>query len=78
MIYAAWLDRVDYESKTHSPMEIRKSFDFDLGVSQWSTPLNLRRAEEKPRVTEDGLTVPDWFQDDETESQQMLAAMGME
>jgi len=34
--------------------------------------------EDKPRVTEDGLTVPDWWRDDETESQQMLAVMGME
>jgi hypothetical protein len=34
--------------------------------------------DDKPRVTEDGLKIPDWWTDDETESQQQLAAMGME
>lgn len=30
-----------------------------------------------PRVTEDGLKVPSWWRDDETESQQWLASQGV-
>lgn len=50
----------------------------ELGVATWRTPLNLPREDAKPRVTEDGLKIPDWWVDDETESQQALAVMGME
>lgn len=40
--------------------------------------MDRRRPEHSgPRVTEDGLKVPAWWTDDETESQQMLAAQGV-
>lgn len=78
MVYHAWLQRIDYNSSEQSPEEIRRGLDFELGVGQWTTPLSLRQQTAEPRVTEDGLTVPAWWTDDETESQQMLAAMGME
>jgi hypothetical protein len=49
-----------------------------LGVDEWWTPVNRRRPEHSgPRTTEDGLKVPDWWTDDETESQLWLAAQGV-
>lgn len=49
-----------------------------LGLAEWWTPLHRRRPEPvQPRVTEDGLKVPSWWTDDETESQRMLAAQGV-
>lgn len=49
-----------------------------MGVSEWWSPLHTRRpVPAEPRMTEDGLKVPDWWADDETESQQMLAAQGL-
>ena len=50
----------------------------EYGANEWWTPVNRRRPEHSgPRVTEDGLKVPAWWTDDETESQQMLAAQGV-
>jgi hypothetical protein len=50
----------------------------EFGVREWWTPLSRRRPEHSgPRVTEDGLKVPDWWTDDETESQQMLISQGV-
>lgn len=52
--------------------------DNALGVREWWTPVMRRRPEHTgPRVTEDGLKVPDWWTDDETESQQWLAGQGV-
>lgn len=52
--------------------------DTEFGVREWWTPVNRRRPEHSgPRVTEDGLKVPAWWTDDETESQQMLMAQGV-
>lgn len=52
--------------------------DNELGVGEWWTPVARRRPEPSaPRVTDDGLKVPSWWSDDETESQRMLAAQGV-
>lgn len=52
--------------------------DNELGVREWWTPAARRRPENAgPRVTEDGLKVPAWWADDETESQQWLASQGV-
>lgn len=52
--------------------------DNELGVREWWTPADRRRPEHSgPRVTEDGLKVPDWWTDEETESQRWLAAQGV-
>lgn len=55
-----------------------RQMDTEMGVPEWWTPLMSRRpGRAEPRVTEDGLKVPSWWTDDETESQQMLAAQGL-
>ena len=53
--------------------------DNEFGVQSWWTPLTRgqRRQDTGPRVTEDGLKVPDWWTDDESESQQWLSAQGV-
>ncbi len=52
--------------------------DQELGVGEWWTPLRRRRPEHSgSRVTEDGLKIPSWWGDDETESQRWLAAQGV-
>lgn len=52
--------------------------DTELGVNEWWTPVVRRRPEHSgPRVDEDGLKVPDWWTDDETESQRWLNAQGV-
>lgn len=58
--------------------EPQQRVDAEFGVDEWWTPANKRRPEHRgPRVTEDGLKVPAWWTDDETESQQQLAALGV-
>lgn len=55
-----------------------QNLDNEMGVSEWWTPAQRRRPEHSgPRVTEDGLQIPPWWTDDETESQRMLAAQGV-
>lgn len=50
----------------------------EFGLNEWWTPVNRRRPKYSgPRVTEDGLKVPAWWADDESESQQWLAAQGV-
>lgn len=52
--------------------------DSELGTGEWWTPVQPRQPEPaKPRVTEDGLKIPSWWADDETESQQWLASQGV-
>lgn len=58
--------------------EAQQRVDNEFGTTEWWTPLDRRRPEHSgPRVTEDGLNIPAWWADDETESQQMLAAQGV-
>lgn len=77
MVYHWYVQRLPVrENETEE--QVRRQVDFDLGVSAWPTPLSIRQDERKPRVTEDGLNIPDWFADDETESQNMMAALGLE
>lgn len=80
MIYHWQLQRIGPRDKNDQRTEeqIRREHDLDLGVAQWNTPLNIRRTDDKPRVTEDGLKIPDWWTDDETESQAMMANLGLE
>jgi hypothetical protein len=55
-----------------------RNIDSDLGVNEWWTPVNRRRPEHSgPRTDDEGRKVPAWFRDDETESQQWLAAQGV-
>lgn len=78
MIYYHQLQRLDYDQEGRKPEEIRRSFDREAGVAQWATPLTPREGEKaEPRVTEDGLSVPDWWTDEETESQTWLASQGV-
>lgn len=64
--------------ENEKPEDAARRLDTELGVSQWWTPISLRRPESaKPRVTEDGLKMPSWWTDEETESQQWLAAQGV-
>jgi len=57
---------------------VMQNLDNELGVGEWWTPINRRRPEHSgPRVNEDGLKVPAWWTDDETESQQWLASQGV-
>lgn len=52
--------------------------DNELGVREWWSPGNRRRPEHSgPRVTEDGLKIPDWWTDEETESQRWLGSQGV-
>lgn len=61
-----------------NPQRAVNEIDSELGVSEWWTPLHTRRPEHVgPRVTEDGLKVPSWWRDEETESQQWLASQGV-
>jgi hypothetical protein len=76
-VYVAYLKTLPQDEYGNIPAEAKKNADTELGVASWRTPLTVVR-EDKPRVTEDGLTIPDWWRDDEAESQQMLVAMGME
>lgn len=60
------------------PKAVAAREDNELGLAEWWTPMLRRRPEPaQPRVTEDGLKVPSWWADDETESQRMLAAQGV-
>lgn len=60
------------------PEMVVSRLEAELGVNEWWSPGAPRRPEHSgPRVTEDGLKVPAWWTDDETESQRMLAAQGV-
>lgn len=64
--------------ENEKPDAVAARLDNDLGTIDWWTPLRRRQPEPpKPRVTDDGLKVPSWWADDETESQRMLAAQGV-
>lgn len=57
---------------------VQERLDSELGVREWWTPINPRRpVPAKPRVTEDGLKIPDWWTDDEAESQNWLISQGV-
>lgn len=60
------------------PKAKAQQLDNELGVAGWWTPLKARNPEPvKPRVTEDGLKIPSWWSDDETESQRWLLSQGV-
>lgn len=60
------------------PKVVAAQAERELGLDEWWTPLNRRLPEPaQPRVTEEGLKVPSWWADDETESQRMLLAQGV-
>ncbi len=60
------------------PEAAQQRVDVEFGVNEWWTPVDRRRPEHSgPRVTEDGLKVPAWWTDDETESQTWLSANGV-
>lgn len=64
--------------ENESAEAVSRQLDNEMGVAEWWTPLHTRRpGPVRPKVTEDGLKVPSWWTDDETESQQMLAAQGV-
>ena len=64
--------------ENEKPAAAQQRVDTEFGVSEWWTPIDRRRPEHSgPRVTEDGLKVPAWWTDDETESQTWLAANGV-
>lgn len=58
--------------------DVRRRLDNELEVSSWWVPWGLRPEEREPRVTEDGLSIPDWWTDEETESQTWLISQGVE
>lgn len=47
-------------------------FDAELGVRAWDAPDGRGYAPPKPRVTEDGRKIPDWWTDEEDASQAFL------
>jgi hypothetical protein len=57
--------------------DVHRKLDAELSVSSWRVPGSVRPKDTPPRVTEDGLKIPSWWTDDETESQRMLAGQGM-
>lgn len=64
--------------ENEKPGAAQQRVDQEYGVNEWWTPMDRRRPEHSgPRVTEDGLKVPAWWTDEETESQQWLAANGV-
>lgn len=64
--------------ENESPESVASRVDTELGVGEWWTPLYPRdNRHTGPRKTEEGLNVPSWWADDETESQQWLLANGV-
>ena len=60
------------------PEQVVQRLDTELEVASWWTPLNAERpVTAEPRTDDDGRSVPSWWADDETESQQWLAAQGV-
>lgn len=79
MLYVQRLKMEPVADNDHDGLQAQQRVDNELGTREWWTPLNRRRPKHSgPRVTEDGLKVPAWWSDDETESQQWLAAQGVD
>jgi hypothetical protein len=78
VVYSAYLQQIPRDEHGSIPAETKRQVDTELGVAQWKTPMSFVRPDSRPRVTEDGLKIPDWWTDDETESQKQLAALGLE
>lgn len=77
MLYVARL-KAEPVADNDDGSQAQARVDNEFGTSGWWTPINPRRPEHSgPRVTEDGLKVPDWWTDEETESQQWLQAQGV-
>lgn len=64
--------------ENEKPEDVLARLDREMEVNTWWTPLHRRSsAPSRPRVTEDGLNIPDWWTDDESESQQWLLSQGV-
>lgn len=76
-MYVARVDALEV-GQNEDAHAVAARLDNDLGVNEWWSPMQPRRPERTgPRVTEDGLKVPSWWADEETESQQWLLSQGV-